>query len=235
MCGRYALITPIQELEAAVGVVQTEIPTNQQLHLPTYNASPGQTLPVIIEHKWRQLRGMRWGLVPNWAPTAVSKGNTINAQQETLTTKPSFRHLVQTNRCVVPVSAFYEWQPLGNLKQPYAIMPMEGIAYLAGLWDRWISPLDSSIIETFTIITTPSAGLMTNLHDRQPVVLAPKDLEQWLDGKSLWPDLAPMLQSYAWLNWKSYPVSSMVNNVKHNSPQLLAEAPRIATQGSLFG
>jgi putative SOS response-associated peptidase YedK len=228
MCGRYALITPLEELSAALKAA--EIPVS----LPNYNVSPGQHMPVLVWQKGRQLRKMKWGLVPNWSPTNVSKGNTINAQQEGLAIKPTFKHLIQNHRCVVPISAFYEWQLKGNIKQPYAIRPLAPLGFLAGLWDHWVSSTTDETLDSFTIITTPSDGLMLPLHSRQPVVLPEDMLDYWLNPENNWLKMDTLLQSYAWPSWESYPVSTLVNSNKYNKATMLQKAMPIPQQGSLF-
>lgn len=231
MCGRYALLTPLDELTAALGAT-TDLDAAEIK--PVYNAAPGQNLLVAIHQGRAVISQMKWGLVPSWSPSQAAKGNTINAQQETVATKPTFRHLIQTNRCAVPISAFYEWQNVGPIKQPYAIRPVESTVWLAGLYDRWQSADGQELLTSFTILTTPSAGIMTKLHERQPVVLPDHQVQRWLDRQTLWPDLQPLLQSYPWEGWRAYPVSPLVNHVKNNGPNLLSEAPPIPIQGSLF-
>lgn len=232
MCGRYALLTPLDELTAALNATSDLQAAEVK---PVYNAAPGQNLLVAYQHGRAIISQMKWGLVPSWSPSQASKGNTINAQQENVATKPTFRHLIQTNRCAVPITAFYEWKLANGVKQPYAIRPAGNTVWLAGLYDRWQSADGAEILTSFTILTTPSAGIMTKLHDRQPVVIADDQVLHWLDKQTAWPDLQPLLQSYPWEGWRSYPVSPLVNHVKHNMPSLLNEAPMIPVQGSLFG
>jgi len=232
MCGRYALITPLEELSTALKA--TEIITDQPVRLPQYNACPSMYMPVLVWNHGRKLTAMKWGLLPNWSPTNVTKGNTINAQQEGIGTKPSYKYLLQSNRCIVPITAFYEWQTIGNIKQPYAIKPLAPLGYLAGLWDRWVSSTNEETIDTFTILTTPSAGIMVPLHSRQPVVLAEDQLDFWLNPDNNWMKMTSLLESYVWPAWEAYTVSTIVNSNKYNKATLLQRAMPIPQPGSLF-
>ena len=83
----------------------------------------------------------------------------------------------------------------------------------AGLWDHWEH--DGETIESCTIITTAANEIMKSIHDRMPVVLDPDVYESWLQegGKSL-------LQPYAG-EMIVYPVSTAVNNPKHNGRDLI--------------
>jgi hypothetical protein len=64
---------------------------------------------------------MRWGLVPSWwsKPLKELKLATFNARAETVTTKPFFRTAFKRNRCLIPVSGYYEWQDKPGGKQPF--------------------------------------------------------------------------------------------------------------------
>lgn len=232
MCGRYAQVSVIEEL------TQRYKPTvfhNSEGLKPTYNAAPTQVMPVLYQNTRQEmvLAGMTWGLTPGWSASAQNKASTINAQQETAAQKPTFRHLVQTNRCLVPISAFYEWQLKGNVKQPYALLPPDGAALLGGLWDTW-QDAEGNAMQSFTILTTPATGLMGKLHHRQPVWVLPEHETQWLDLTQPWPMLENILAPFAWQGWQARTVSARVNSVKVNDPTLLQEVAPIPVQGSLF-
>jgi putative SOS response-associated peptidase YedK len=56
---------------------------------------------------------MRWALVPSWWNKTLKESMKLasfNARAETITTKPFFRELFRTKRCLMPVSGYYEWQ-----------------------------------------------------------------------------------------------------------------------------
>ena len=43
----------------------------------------------------------------------------INARSETLHERPSFKHLIKSNRCIVLSDGYYEWNTTNSKKQPY--------------------------------------------------------------------------------------------------------------------
>jgi putative SOS response-associated peptidase YedK len=56
-----------------------------------FNIAPSQEVPVIIQNGGKnELKIMRWGLVPSWAPDRSIANRLINARPETITNKPSF-------------------------------------------------------------------------------------------------------------------------------------------------
>ena len=65
--------------------------------------------------------------------------------------------------------------------------------------------------------------MIAPIHNRMPVLLAPKDWDSWLDpenqdGDALQSLLVPAPDSLL----EAYPVSTEVNNVRNNHPDLLA-------------
>lgn len=106
MCGRFVTIIPYEELKQIfdLGGCQTRPE-------PRYNVAPTQNVGVVrqADDTTNHYDQLKWGLVPSWS-TAPSKGaSLINARSETVAEKPSFRHAIKKNRCIIPVSGFYEW------------------------------------------------------------------------------------------------------------------------------
>src|SRR5579859_4345943 len=58
----------------------------------------------------RQLRVVRWGLVPYWAKDPAIGSRMINARAETVSEKPAYRRASARRRCLLPADGFYEWQ-----------------------------------------------------------------------------------------------------------------------------
>src|SRR5580700_1122645 len=181
MCGRYYRRSDKQRVAEAFRV---GLPTSFDI-LPSYNVAPQSFQPVVRlnpETSDRELARMRWGLVPFWSRDAKIAYSTINAKAETVATSPTFREALKRRRCLVPADGFYEWQKLGEKnKQPYAIALTDGspLAF-AGLWERWVDKVTKELLETYTIITTEPNELTASIHNRMPVILAPKDYERWM-------------------------------------------------------
>ena len=220
MCGRY-MIAGHQELSERFQLRQ--IPLNL---FPTYNAAPSQELPVVVEHDDgdRELRLMRWGLVPRWRKVGGGPPMApINARAETLLDKPMFRPLVGTKRCLVPAEGFYEWRREGSRKQPYLFrLRDEGLFAFAGLYDALPDEEEGA---SFTIVTTAPNRLVAPLHDRMPAILRPEDEDDWLDRGLTDPHAAQaLLQPYPDEEMTSMPVSAAVNNTRNNGAELIQPA-----------
>jgi putative SOS response-associated peptidase YedK len=76
------------------------------------------------------------------------------------------------------------------------------------------------MLETYTIITTAPNELMAPIHNRMPVIVAPRDYGRWMEPGE--PSRLPvdLLRPYPALEMKAWKVSSAVGNVRNNSPEL---------------
>jgi len=185
----------------------------------SYNVAPTQMVPVVTskDGKHRELSLKRWGLIPPWAREISIGNHMINARSETLAEKPSFKTAYQTQRCIVPVSGFYEWDKEGGTKQPYYFYPgHKDILALAGLWESWEDP--NQLVESFTIVTTSANDFMRPIHDRMPVIIQPDYYEQWLNCRE-YPgqDVGHLLKAAPNDELLSHPVSKFVNSPTNNS------------------
>ena len=222
MCGRITLTTDKDDIQSRWGFIDPSGVLD--LIKPRFNISPSQNSPtVIVNQDNRELRMMRWGLVPFWAKDISIGYKMINAKSETLNEKPSFRKSFKDKRCLVLADGFYEWKkPDKKTKIPlrFVLKSRELFAF-AGLWDQWKNP-EGEILLSFTIITTHANELMTPIHDRMPVVLHEKDESKWLDPEFKDTErLKSLLQPYPSDMMEAYEVSSIVNSPKNDSPKCI--------------
>jgi putative SOS response-associated peptidase YedK len=188
----------------------------------------------------RELRVVRWGLVPFWAKDVSIGSRLINARAETVSTKPAFRRAFARRRCLLPADGFYEWQAAGDSpagdaprarKQPYFIHRADGgVLAFAGIYELWrdkdaADDDPDAWLWTAAIITTQAPDDLGRIHDRTPMVIEPARWAEWLDPQqadeaALHALLAPAVAGAL----SSYPVSTEVNSVKHNGPGLIEPA-----------
>jgi len=94
---------------------------------------------------------------------------------------------------------------------------------VAGLYEYWPGREGAEPVESYAIITTDANEMMARLHDRMPVILAEKDHAAWLDPKNERTDmLQALLKPYPPGELRAYPVSTRVNNVNNDDPELLS-------------
>jgi putative SOS response-associated peptidase YedK len=221
MCGRFSL-TDIGSIFSRFGVIISK-DINKKI-TPHYNIAPTQKIPVIYKdtNQQNKIEFMKWGLIPFWAKDPKIGHKMINARAETLTQKPSFKHLLKSKRCLVPSSGFYEWKRIDKRKVPYYIgIKNSKIFSFAGLYDNWKDSVGNEL-KTFTIITTNSNNTLKPIHNRMPVILEREFEEDWLDVKTHdFDSLKQMLKSYPDDKMIAYAVSTEVNNPSNDNPELI--------------
>jgi putative SOS response-associated peptidase YedK len=217
MCGRARLPDDVSEIKLDLKIDWDEIGD----YRPRWNAAPTSKLPVVVSGNGeRTLTLMRWGLVPPWAKDIKIGSSTFNARAEGVDTRPAFRAAWKAGRrCLVIADGYYEWRDTD--KQPFAVaLGNRGPMTFAGLWDLWRAP-DGNPLKSFSIITTQANDLLSPLHGRMPVLLAPDRWAAWL-GETAAKDgeLKAMLKPYPCENMTFWPVDRRVGNVRNDSPDL---------------
>jgi putative SOS response-associated peptidase YedK len=217
MCGRFTLNQPAEALAHIFHVQQV-------LDLAAkYNIAPTQMVATVL-HKIgndkREFQQLRWGLIPSWAKDLGIGAKLINARAETAAEKPSFRSAFKHRRCLVLADGFYEWQRQQGKKQPFYFRLQDGQPFaFAGLWETWQSSSNEEITSC-TILTTAANELLQPIHDRMPVILEQQDYDLWLNPQVQTPQLLQqLLRPYPAPAMTAYPVSTLVNNPRHNSPE----------------
>ncbi|MBK9109343.1 MAG: SOS response-associated peptidase [Saprospiraceae bacterium] len=224
MCGRGSLTRIEAELEARFNATFYSEDLERYNPLPSFNIAPTHWHPVVPMSDIDHFHYFKWGLIPFWSKDEKIGSKMINARVESLEEKPSFRTLLKSKRCIVPMDGFYEWKkaPSGK-KMPMRICRKDrDVFFMAGLFDQWKDP-HGKIIPSFTILTIESNDFMKPLHDRMPVILLKGEEQLWLD-ETLQPlQLKDFLKKYPdeWMD--AYPVSDRVNNVRFNDPTLIEE------------
>lgn len=232
MCGRYAAAKDTATLvdEFQVQAVMEPAPE------PSFNVAPTDPVAFVVDRPvdaevQRQLRRARWGLVPSWAKDPSIGSRMINARWENAASKPAFRAAFAKRRALIPADGYFEWylrdSPVGAgkpRKQPYFIHRTDGTSVaLAGLYEFWRPTPDDEWLVTVSVLTTAATGPLSVIHDRMPVIIAPEGYAQWLDPvRSGDPDFDLLLPVGA---LTAHPVSTAVNSVRNNSPELVEPIP----------
>ncbi|WP_406473052.1 SOS response-associated peptidase [Streptomyces platensis] len=241
MCGRFVSTRSPQDLASVFDVPRWD--PDRALE-PSWNVAPTDDVWSVLERVeretgeiTRQLRPLRWGLVPSWAKSLKTGAKMINARVETVAEKPAYRRAFAKRRCLLPADGFYEWQTVAATetakahKQPYFISPEDSqVMALAGLYEFWRDPAveddaPGAWWTTCTIITTEATDAAGRVHPRMPLAIAPADWSTWLDpAHDDAGELRALLTAPAAGHLDARAVSTAVNDVRNNGPQLLAEA-----------
>lgn len=215
MCGRFSFVASQEKIQSQLGL---DFETGGNLRF-NFNIAPTQQAYVVTNENPKRLDYLTWGLIPGWSNDGKNSGQLINARSEGIETKPSFRVPIRKKRCLVLADSFYEWKHQGTDKTPFRILLKNGnLMLMAGIWDTWVK--GDYVIKSFSILTCPPNEEMTGIHNRMPVILnRPADQQKWLSDLAL-ENVLQMLGTPEDGILEMYPVSSKVNSVKNNSPDL---------------
>ncbi len=254
MCGRFVSARQRQELIDQFLVERDQVSRDVA---PDYNVAPTDPICAVMtrasresaaaghrgaapaaaarEAPARELRQVRWGLVPSWAKDRSAGRRLINARAETVAVKPSFRSAFARRRCLSPADGYYEWRALGGRergrprKQPYYIHRADGQGMaFAGIYELWRDvalPADHPAARRWTaaIITARATDAVGWVHDRMPMVVSPGHWDEWLDpatgdAEGLLRAITPAASD----DLETRPVSTAVNSVANDGPDLIS-------------
>lgn len=218
MCGRFTLTSGPDFL---INYFQLEFFPED--YSPSYNIAPSQSvLSVVWSNHGRRAGYIEWGLIPHWVKDPKKWKPLINARLETLEEKASFKHLLNRRRCILLADSFYEWKKVGDQKIPYRILKKDENPFaFAALWDR--NSIGEKERITCTIITTEANAIVQEVHNRMPVILDEDEMiEAWLNVKDVpYTEVRDRLMPYPADKQKLYPVATIVNSPKNNSPDCI--------------
>jgi putative SOS response-associated peptidase YedK len=230
MCGRYASTRHDSDLlrDFAVASIVDDPPE------PSWNVAPTQLGRVVLERLVddqadRQLRSLKWGLVPSWAKDLRIASKLINARSETITEKPAFKAAAAKRRCIIPADGYYEWMPTDDGKVPMYLHG-DGTLGFAGLYELRPDAEDRERwLWTYTILTCTTQDALGHIHDRSPIIVAADHLDAWLDPKLTDPaTVRELVASMPPPVLDAYQVSTEVNSPKNNGPHLIVPAAATA-------
>jgi putative SOS response-associated peptidase YedK len=201
---------------------------------PSYNVTLTQTIPVVmLRDGKRVLERMRWGIIPAFHKGTIKqwKAATYNTRDDTVEKSGLWRKIWKRNRCLIPVSGFYEWhhregKPKKEPPQPYYFTDAHGAPALsiAGIFDRWNDPENENRERlSCSMMTTAPSAHVAKVHDRQVVTLRPDQFATWLDGSVGTETLVPALEEAI----RYWPVSKRINKVSapHDDKTLTEPIP----------
>ena len=129
---------------------------------------PNDIAPVLIGRPTQPaIVPMTWGF-----ERKCTGGLTINARMETLWQRPMFAYSIQSRRCILPASQFYEWD--ADKHKATFCGANDELLFLAGIYRNYGAP------PRFVIITQPADEVMMPVHDRMPVRIPEVLIDDWL-------------------------------------------------------
>ncbi|WDE04319.1 SOS response-associated peptidase family protein [Thalassomonas viridans] len=168
MCGRFSVINEhLSDRVSELLGISYSTTTNTDL-------CPSQFVSAIAADGNSYQQGeLSWGIKPEWAKRLL-----INAQAETAAQKATFKQAYATNRCLVPMTGWYEWRTntASNKKEKFFFSHAgEQPLFMAALWFAG----QPNQLVTLTIKPNELCALY---HKRMPLLILPEHIDYWLRG-----------------------------------------------------
>lgn len=197
MCYDISLGVPVERIQEAIPDLEVEVEAGfeEAAHDHVIAQAFGK-YPVILENGGRPvMRYFEWGLIAGYmnSPDKIRqmRSSMCNARSEKLLEGGTAWNRIRKQRCLVPVSGFFEHQEVPGQKKkvPYYVRLRDtDLFFLAGLYNY--SPLPDpetgELPGTFTIVTTEANALMREIHNgglnkfRMPLIADPSDPLKWI-------------------------------------------------------
>jgi|GEM_PF-203920 len=195
-------------------------------YFPTHIVTAGQP---------DKLKPFNWGLVPFFHKDRDKamqlRPNTLNCISEEMWTKPSFRDAIKNGqRCLIPVTGFYEWRWLddaGTVKIPYFVtFRDQKLRSMAGLYSRWKDPGTGQYYYSYTLLTCPANSIMEYVHNakkRMPVFIDQQNYADWLNPGLSKEKVNELCRPYDDPTMVAYTISKLLTTrgINPNVPEVL--------------
>ena len=227
MCFHTSQTKKTIELENRFNVNLVDDSMREYFDVPRYhmNGFSHPNMLVIPQEKSNVLAPGVWGIVPSnkskdeinpYFKEAVKYGGGLNARSEKVFQHFIYRNSIMENRCIIPVSGFFEPHDHKGKKYPFHFKDKKNQPLaLAGLY----TVIDTFI--TFTILTKDASPLFAKIHNkknRQPVILDIENTHNWLSTDLNENDIKGILNfNYPEDSLNAYSVSKDLFSPKVNS------------------
>lgn len=203
MCYQTRQIRTVKDLELRFNVGLINEAYRSGFDLPAFhlNGFAHPNMLVIPQDKPTALVPGVWGIVPSnkqpdeikdYYKESVRYGSGLNARSEKLFQNYMYREVVLSQRCLIPVTGFFEPHTHLKKKYPYYIHRYDDEPFtLAGIYT-----IIGTYI-TFTILTKAATPLFSRIHNvkkRQPVLISKEFETSWLNPELARSEIEDILQ-----------------------------------------
>lgn len=171
MCGRYLFDPMTGELDEYWKIIKNVAEKQKQYEVDeivTGDVYPSNNVVTLGANKENQV-------VPGitkWGFTGFKKGQLfINARSESVEEKKTFANHFREQRCIFPMTGFYEWNAD---KQKFLFTDDGKTIYVAGFYR-----MHENVAESIIMTTKPNSTV-SSIHDRMPLIIDKSDIDKWV-------------------------------------------------------
>ncbi|MFJ4157841.1 SOS response-associated peptidase family protein [Pseudomonas sp. NPDC089752] len=237
MCGRYSIYESMDHYLRQLSLDLVVINGYDREPINRYNVAPSTRVEIVHQvGDGLSVDRVKWGWSPFWAKG--KRPDPINARAETVMSGKFFKGLWPNGRALAPANGWYEWLPDPadpKRKQPYYITSADGCPLFFAALAEVHQSVERDERDGFVIITAAADQGLVDIHDRKPLVLRPELAREWIDPATS-PDRATAIMEYGCRpasEFRWYPVSKAVGNVKNEGETLVSPIDNASQQGEL--
>jgi putative SOS response-associated peptidase YedK len=141
------------------------------------------TWVMVHENGKRVFKRMRYRVRPKGSKEEIpTKYNVFNARIDSLESRQTWQKLFTKQHGLFPFVRFFEWVEEDNKKRLVSFLPENReIMWAPCLWDYWENPEKTIGFYSFALITDdPPPEVSARGHDRCPIFLKEKHIDEWL-------------------------------------------------------
>jgi putative SOS response-associated peptidase YedK len=176
MCARFALHSDMASIRGRFGV-RSNVRSEWS---PRWNMKTGDNAPIIRRGKnsRREIAILKWGLELDHPLLETEGGPATTLAARSLKRGALLNALFETNRCIVPLDAFYVTPPFASKAHTWAFAQDDEATM--GAAAIWVPDPDPNKTGHFAIILTSPNESVALLDESMPAVLFPEQEREWL-------------------------------------------------------
>lgn len=197
---------------------------------PRYNTPPTMPIPALLNNG--NYLYVHFGYLPSWAKD--KKSMNINARNESIFEKMTFRDSFKFRRCIIPINGFFEWKKEEKQKTPFFVSSKNNdYLAIAGIWDEWFDSSLNQKIVTIALITCDANEKLGKIHHRMPIVLEKESWDIWLNSTNL-QEVNSIFKIYPSDKIDIYEVTKEINKVSFDESSAIDKIKKQEIKTTLF-
>jgi putative SOS response-associated peptidase YedK len=162
MCGRFETKPNPEGLVEQLEQLNIDLIIDKDKPVKTLNIAPTEKITGIRKQQKKYLlSSFQWGIKFSQSSPLI-----FNSRMETIIEKKFWKDSFNRNRCLIPMTAFYEWKKEGGKKVAYRIfLKTEDLFFIPALYY-----INNENTYSASLITTTPNDFIKPIHHRMPVI-----------------------------------------------------------------
>jgi putative SOS response-associated peptidase YedK len=162
MCGRFETKPNADGLLKQLEQLNIDLIVEKDEAVKTVNIAPTEKITGIRKQQKKYLlSSFQWGIKFSQSSPLI-----FNSRMETIIEKKFWKDSFNRNRCLIPMTAFYEWKKEGGKKIAYRIfLKTEDLFFIPALYY-----INNENTYSASLITTTPNDFIKPIHHRMPVI-----------------------------------------------------------------